>query len=105
MVSPEDVLRSGLTRIGVALSNQGYGHSEASALQQHVFCREASVSPVHAKGEGEVLTITPHLLAQELRWKADTMVQEREHETPGGARLGQDAFQPHLPGAMKYLGK
>lgn len=66
-VEPEDVLRSGLTRIGVALSNQGYGHSEASALQQHVFCREASVSPVHAKGEGEVLTITPHLLAQELR--------------------------------------
>lgn len=69
MVLPEDVLHSGLTRIGIALSNQGHGHSEASALKQQVFCREASVSPVHAKGEGEVLTITPHLLAQELRWK------------------------------------
>lgn len=83
MVLPEDILHSGLTRIGIALSNQGHGHSEASALKQQVFCREASVSPVHAKGEGEVLTVTPHLFAQELRWKADTMVQEREDETPG----------------------
>lgn len=78
---PEHVFHSGLTRIGIALRDQGHGHSQARSLQQHVFCREASVSPVHAKGEGEVLTITQQLLAQELCWNADTMVRERENDT------------------------
>lgn len=66
-MEPEHVFHSGLTRIGIALRDQGHGHPQARSLQQHVFCREASVSPVHAKGEGEVLTITQQLLAQELR--------------------------------------
>lgn len=78
---PEHVFHSGLTRIGIALRDQGHGHPQARSLQQHVFCREASVSPVHAKGEGEVLTITQQLLAQELGWNADTMGRERENET------------------------
>lgn len=78
---PEHVFHSGLTRIGISLCNQGHGHPQACSLQQHVFCREASVSPVHAKREGEVLTITQQLLAQELRWNADTTVRERENET------------------------
>lgn len=69
---PEDVFHSGLTWIGIALRDQGHGHSQASSLEHHVFCREASVSPVHSKGEGEVLTIAHHLLAQELGWNADT---------------------------------
>ena len=50
--------------------------THASSFKHQVFCREASVSPVHAEGEGEILTITQHLLAQELCWKADTMVSK-----------------------------
>lgn len=72
--SPEDVLHSGLARVGIALCDQWHGHSQAGSLQHEVFCREASVSSVHPEGEGEVLTITQHLVAQELCWKADTMV-------------------------------
>lgn len=65
-MEPEDIFDSGLTWIGIALSNQGHRHSHASSFKHQVFCREASVSPVHAEGEGEILTITQHLLAQEL---------------------------------------
>lgn len=71
-VLPEDVFPGGLARIGIALCDQGHGHSQAGSLEHQVFCREASVPPVHSKGEGEVLAVTHHLLAQELGWNTDT---------------------------------
>lgn len=65
-MEPEDVLHSGLARIGIALSDQGHRHSQASSLKHEIFCREASVPSVHSEGEGEVLPVTQNLVAQEL---------------------------------------
>lgn len=65
-MEPEDVLHSSLTRIGIALGDQGHGNSQASSLKHEIFCREASVPSVHSEGEGEVLPITQNLVTQEL---------------------------------------
>jgi hypothetical protein len=70
-VSPEDVLHSGLAGVGVALSDQGHGYSQASSFEHKVLCGEASVSSVHSEGEGKILPITQDLVAQELHWKVE----------------------------------
>lgn len=65
-MEPEDVLHSGLARVGVALGDQGHGYPQTSSFKHKVFCGEASVPSVHSEGEGKVLPVTQDLVAQEL---------------------------------------
>ena len=63
---PEHVGLHVLSWVGVALGDEGHGHSQARAFQDQVLGREARVSSVHPEVEGEVLAIAQHLVAQEL---------------------------------------
>lgn len=69
VLSPEGVDQRVLTGVRVALGNERHRHSQPSPFQHQVLCREACVLSVHAKGEGQVLTVTQNLVAQELAWK------------------------------------
>jgi hypothetical protein len=51
-MEPEDVLHSGLARVGVALSNQGHGYSQASSFKDKVLCKRGKCFlSVHSEGE------------------------------------------------------
>lgn len=66
MSSPEGILQGALTGIGVALSNQRYGDSQASTFKHYVLRRKACVPPIDPKRECHVLAVTQDLIPKEL---------------------------------------